>query len=655
MASLLVHRGPDGFSSWNEGPVGFAARILRTSPAELGQEPTLVARDGLGTVVADARIDNREELLHELDVRKRPEEVTDAELILAAYRTWGKTTPERLIGDFAFAIWDPGQRTLFCARDAFGARPFYYHLTDRHLIFASEVKALFSLPDVPRELDEVQLAFFLDDFLDDPERTFYRNIRRLPAAHSLEVSVDGQRTRRYWSTDPSREVRYASGEQYAEAFREIFLQAVQSRLRNAVPVAVGLSGGLDSSSITCAARRVVPENRPVHAFAGVFPGLPEEGRASNDESEYIDAVGRTPGIVLHRVPADQSTPLAGYDRVLWHLDAPPLGFNLYMNLALYDAARREGARIFLDGTDGDSVVSHGYERFIDLANEGQWSTAIEEVSALTARTEAPRGWFPRSLLYPQLVRLARSGRWRSWWRGSTVISKRLHRSRTALLLRYGIVPLLPRWVQKSALGRGSSAAHPGYLIREEFARRTHVWEREQDLRLYDSPAASAREDHARVLSLPRYQAGLELIDGVAASYGIEVRYPFFDRRLVEFCVAVPPDQKLADGWTRLILRRAMENILPPAVQWRVHKGNLGFTFVTGMREIEAPRLEAALFDDPSILEEFVDMKVLRSTHRSLTSPSPSPAVGAEAMMVYKAAVLARWLENHGRDARGGQR
>jgi asparagine synthase (glutamine-hydrolysing) len=648
MASLLAHRGPHGSSFWSPGSVGFGTRNFHTASRPSGIEQPIARRGGDAlAVVADARIDNRKELVERLDLRTAAEEIPDEELILAAYQVWGQSAPKHLIGDFAFAIWDRERRTLFCARDPFGARPFCYHLSHRLFAFASEIKALLCLPEIPGELDEVQVAFFLDNFLDDPERTFYRNIQRLPAAHILEVSPDGVRMERYWAPDADREIHYPSSEQYAEAFREIFLEAVQARLRDAVPVAAGLSGGLDSSSIVCGARRLLPKDQPVHAYSAVFPGLPEAGRGSNDESGYIDAVAAVPGIVLHKVRADLIAPLADYDRVFRHLDSPPLGFNLYMNLALFGAAQREGVRVFLDGTDGDSVVSNGYERFIDLANDGRWAAVIEEVTALTERCESPRSWFPRYLVYPQLVRLARSGRWRSWLRGCNAIAHGLGRSRGGLLLHYGIGPIVPQRVVEWHRRRGRTTEVQRPLIRDEFARQTRLWERERALTPNRAPAESAREDHARVLSLPRYQYGLELLDGTAAAFGIELRFPFFDRRLVEFCIAIPPEQKLADGWTRLIQRRGMEGILPPTVQWRVHKANLGFNFVTGMREIEAPKLEATLFDDPSILGDFVDMDVLRSTYRRFVAPKPSPEVGEDALLIYKATVLARWLRDHG--------
>lgn len=646
MSSPLAHRGPDGFDSWTDGPVGFAARILQTDTTSSDERP--IGRLGADTLVAvaDARIDNREELAGQLGIGPPHEGIADVDLILAAYRKWGQNSPSRLIGDFAYVIWDRERRAFFCARDTIGARPFRYHLSASLFAFASESKALLALPEVPRELDEVQVAFWLDRFLDDPERTFHRGIRRLPAAHFLDVTPEGAHMEQYWEPARAPDLRLGSDEEYAEAFREVFFEAVRCRLPRTASIGAALSGGLDSSSIVCTARRLTPRDRQIHAFSAVFPGLPDAARERNDESHFIDAVAADPGIVSHKVCADEISPLADYDRVLWHHDGPPLAFNLYMRWALLAAAEREGVRVFLDGTDGDSVVSKGYERFIDLAGAGEWSAMVREVRTLTERSGSPRGWFPRHLVYPELERLARAGRWLRWLRASGEIARGLGRSRRGLVVRYGLGALLPDRVRDVVRGRGSTNGDD-LLIRPDFARRTGLEERKRELqRGDDGHGMTARDNHVQVLSLPRYQYAMELIDGTASAFGIMHRFPFFDRRLVEFCVGIPPDQKLSHGWTRWILRRAMKGILPPAVQWRVDKGMLGFSFIRGMWREEAPFLEDTLFGD-STLADFVDVETLQKTHRRFLAREPDLNANADAMALYQAAVLARWLRGVG--------
>jgi asparagine synthase (glutamine-hydrolysing) len=187
-------------------------------------------------------------------------EVSDSQLILAAYIKWGEDCPQHLLGDFIFVIWDGHKQQLFCARDHFGVKPFYYHYAaGKRFAFATEIKAVLGLPDVPRQLNEVRVAEHLLELNEDPTITLYEDILRLPAAHSMTVSRKGIQQQRYWSLDPTRELRLGSDEEYAQKFREIFTEAVRCRLRSAFPVGSTLSGGLDSSSIVCVARKLFRE------------------------------------------------------------------------------------------------------------------------------------------------------------------------------------------------------------------------------------------------------------------------------------------------------------------------------------------------------------------------------------------------------------
>jgi asparagine synthase (glutamine-hydrolysing) len=159
-------------------------------------------------------------------------------------------------------------------------------------------------------------------------------------------------------------------------------------------------------------------------------------------------------------------------------------------------------------------------------------------------------------------------------------------------------------------------------------------------------SASGREVHARILMLPRYQFSMEVLDGAAAPFQVEPRYPYMDRRVMEYCVAIPSDQKLLDGWPRSIQRRGMEGILPPLIQWRLQKQRLGYSFIRGMKNVEAPDVDGTLFDQEE-LGEFVDLDAVRDAHERVLSSDPSLEIESDTMMLYKAIVLARWLRDHG--------
>lgn len=646
MSERLSHRGPDGSGIWCEGSIGLGHRALHTTPESLLEEWPIVRSSGDLVLVADARIDNRDELIAILDPPQREMAITDGELILAAYQKWGNTCPEKLIGDFAFSIWDAKQQTLFCARDPMGLRPFYYYVSDRAFVFASEIKALFCLPEIPRQLDEVQVAYFLDWFRSDRERTFYRNVRRLPAAHWLEVDANRLRTGIYWEADPKREIHFSTDDQYVEGFRELFLQAVDCRLRSAFPVGSALSGGLDSTSIVCAARRLLDKNQPFHAVSAAFPGLPEPYRKSNDESAYIDMVADMDGIVSHRVRADEVSLFKYLDSMFRHHDVPPFGFMYWMRWAVYEEAHAQGIRVFFSGDDGDSVVSYGYERFNDLAREGQWDTAIAELEALGRITGSSPKFLSDVWLNPRLVALLQTRRWKRWREGSREIARGFDSSSLQLMSRSLSDAFVPqRFVALSRRLRGKKASTS--LIRSDFARRIDLEERKRGIRsVHPDPLPTARESHALVLPSPMLQHIMEVTDSMGGAFSIETRCPFLDRRLIEYSLAIPSEQKLAGGWTRLIQRKAMEGIVPPEIQWRVHKADMGYNFVLSLQGKDRDALMGSLFDEPEVLADYVDMDELKTMHHSFDSNGFKDARNNSARL-YIAAVLARWLRGAG--------
>lgn len=188
MADCLLHRGPDGGGIWANGPVAFGHRLLHTTPQSLFEKLPLASQSGNLVITADVRIDNRDELIAALGFDHYDfASITDAQLILAAYEKWGEACPAKLLGDFAFAIWDSHNQTVFCVRDAIGVKPFYYYLSDRLFVFATEIKAIFCLPEIVHQPNESRIADHLLGLFRDKTSTLYEGILRLPPAHSITV------------------------------------------------------------------------------------------------------------------------------------------------------------------------------------------------------------------------------------------------------------------------------------------------------------------------------------------------------------------------------------------------------------------------------------------------------------------------------------
>ena len=246
-------------------------------------------------LVWDGWLDNRDELAAALECKA--EGLPDSAIVLRAFLRWKEQCAARLLGDFAFAVWDPRPQSLFAARDPMGVRPLFYHCAEKRLAFASEVHALLALPGASREPDEVMAgeALLWWSAFSPIERTFFRDVRRLPPAHWLRWNAQGLRVERYWDIDPNRHVLYPQRAQYLEQYADLLRRSVACRLRAQRPAGIFLSGGMDSSAVATVAGQLSP--RPVtHAF---HMQLVDD---ANDESPLAERVARQAGLPFHAIP-----------------------------------------------------------------------------------------------------------------------------------------------------------------------------------------------------------------------------------------------------------------------------------------------------------------------------------------------------------------
>ncbi|WP_321423675.1 asparagine synthase-related protein [uncultured Methanobacterium sp.] len=251
MNDKIAHRGPDGSKVWCEGPVALGHQMLHTTHESLHETLPFEDEESGLIITADARIDNRNDLAPQLGIEDN-EYVSDSYFILKAYEKWGENCPEKLLGDFAFVIWDKSKQQLFCARDHMGVKPFYYYLSDKIFYFSTEMKTIFL--NVKKILNKIKLSFFLMGY-DDHKLTFYENVLRLFPAHFLNITNNSVKMNKYWELNPNSKIVYNSEDQYIKAFQEIFVSSVYCRMRSNFPIGFELSGGLDSSSVLCVAKK----------------------------------------------------------------------------------------------------------------------------------------------------------------------------------------------------------------------------------------------------------------------------------------------------------------------------------------------------------------------------------------------------------------
>ena len=598
MNDQLSHRGPDGSNTWCEGPVALGHQMLYTTPESLHEELPFMDKETGLVITADARIDNREDLSEILGL-KNTENLSDSLFILKAYEKWGESCLEKLLGDFAFAIWDPNKKQLFCARDHMGVKPFYYYSDEDMFVFGTEIKALFCIPEVSQELNESQIAFILGLFDKDREITFYKDVSRLPAANLLTIDLDKINLKRYWALDPSYEILFDSDEEYIKAFSDIFKEAVRCRLRSAFPVGSMLSGGLDSSSVSCVAQKILKNEgkENLNTFSAFFDTVPK-----SNERNFIEKVLAIDNFDSYFINADEISPLADIDNILWYVDEPLCAPNTFMSWNIYREASKNGSKILLDGLEGDTTLSHGNGFLLELARNNRFKKLLHEVRCR---------------------------------------SKRLRINPYKILLETYLIILTPKFFKKKLFSwREINQKYGSYsrIIKKEFAEDTQLFKSVYEFYEENLKINTANEKHYYDLNSGTIQYELELVDHMAVPFSIELRHPFFDKRMVEFCLAIPTEQKISNGWDRFIMRRAMEGILPQEVQWRKMKTNLSYNFNHSLIKYEQGLLDDIINKNTNIIEDYVNIKKLQDIYFQYQSGDTNDLI-----YLWYLLILAIWL------------
>ncbi len=508
-----------------------------------------VDRLGSATIAFHGRIHNRAELVQLLSPRW-PEAAADddARLVLRAFLQWGEACASRLVGDFAFVVCDPSRRLTYGARDAMGVKPLYYFLSDRQFIAATELSQLVAA-EIPLAPCEPMIAELLAFDVRSRRETLYRDIYRLPPGHWMRLTEDEIHVAEYWRPDPVSELRYARDEDYADHFFDLLRTAVADRAPGDEPCAAYLSGGLDSSSVVCMARAL---ERSFETFSLVFPDVPEA-----DERQYIEAVATRVGAPSHLLA---NAPIDAGDyrrRAAWRADLPELPSDA-IGEPLLAAMRERGHRIALTGVGGDFGFAGSLLHYADLLQQGDLAGLLRQYRS--DRETPDVGSSPRQLVSQGLRLLVPAA------------------------LRKTARPIVRR------LGWGTRV--PSHIDRR-FAARTGLLERFDARRSAPGPAAPTRRYVSELFASGWTCRLLETIERAAADYGLELRHPFYDRRLVEFAVAIPESQRWRGRTTKFVMRQAMRPLLPETVYARMGKADAS-ALVPGAVEVLGG--EAALND-----------------------------------------------------------
>ena len=530
LTQFLSYVGPDAQNVWSNGPVALGHAMLRTM-REAANELQPLMLDGRYTITADARIDARDELRKKLSERRRSIDpnAADAELILHAFAAWGEGCVEHLAGDFAFAIWDAETKRLFCARDHFGVKPFYYAEVGQQFIFSNVLDCVRGAPGVSCDLNEAAIGDFLLFGLNcDLASTTFSAIRRLPPAHTLIATADGAVPACYWEPPTGGRIRYKNTKEYAEHFDEIFREAVKDRLR-AERVALLMSGGLDSATIAVTARDLLHGDREkteLRGFTVVYESL-----FKDDEGGFADELAKSAGIPLERIAVDSLEPFEGWSATDGAGSGGP-------------SRRADGQPIAWPEPVDDPFLAGLFIQFGAIAKFGRVALSGDGSDNLM-----------HFEMWPYAKQLAREGDWGR-------LAKELP---PYLRMRKSPVPGAVRRL-KRALGADDVHLEFPEWVSKEFVTRFRLKERSAEWR--DLPKSRPHpvlpRGHAS-LGLPQWSHLFEMQNPGVTHFPVEMRHPFLDLRVANFLLALPPFPLYME---KKLLREVLAGRVPESVRTR---------------------------------------------------------------------------------------
>jgi asparagine synthase (glutamine-hydrolysing) len=376
----------------------------------------------------------------------------------------------------------------------------------------------------------------------------------------------------YWELDHNKRIVLKEESEYSKYFLKIFNNAVECRLRSAFPLGSMLSGGLDSSSIVCTAREILLKNGgyPLKTFSFIFGETPIA-----DEQYYINEVIKKGFLDPHFVDADDYSPVSNLDPILWQTDEAIRAFNLYYDKLLSKLASDNGVRILIDGLGGDSTVSHGKGLTMDYILNNHWKNFFEEVRDTSDRLD-------RNML-------------------KIIVGE--------MLVSYPGLSKL-NFLFKRGNNNGKK------ILNKEFANEINLNHKIKSLENKLNISEKEKEYHFSIINSGLIQHILEEIDKISAAYNIEPRYPFFDIHLMEFCLAVPSEEKRKYGWDRFLLRQSMNNILPKQIQWRKAKKTGLKSNIHNFINYDYDYIQDILFNNNKNIQNYVDMVIIQETYKN---------------------------------------
>lgn len=502
-----------------------------TSRSRLETTPFRHAESGM-EAASWARLDNRNELAAKLDISASAlASMGDTELILHSYLQWGEQCVDHLIGDFVFVIHDRKHNTVFCGRDHMGVRPFYYFVSDELFVCATSLSAFRQVSGVALEVDPQWIAEYLLQLSMSFDRTAYQGIQKLPPAHCLTITPHALRLQKYFELSAEPELKLKDSRDYVAAYREVLEEAIRCRLDSDYPIGCELSGGVDSSTITAFAARLLPQPATqLHTFGFTFFEF---------DQQYIMEVCRECRLADSHIftRGGTSDPAVLRKRALTQLGYPVEHGNAVSHEPFYRLAEQLGIRTLLSGFGGDEfgTTTHGHLALLELAVQGRYAELFNIL---------PGNPFFRLL---RLLKLE----WRR--RNSANFTTTLHRPEL-------FDSFHKRW--------------PHRVLHDDLVTRYSLKEQYYENARFDAGYSTMKKFILEKRWHPFVPTRMENCSLLAASRMIDYRWPLLDVRLVKVFLSIPSHENYYRGMGRYLHRRAISGVVPDKVAWHGKK-NMG--------------------------------------------------------------------------------
>lgn len=523
MNSLIKHRGPDGSGVYTEDNIGLGSTRLAIIDLSHEADMPLFDTDGRYVIVYNGEIFNFIELRkHLMELGHRFHTNSDTEVVLNAYKEWGEECLHKFNGMWAFALWDKFEKKLFCSRDRYGIKPFYYYTDTEKFIFGSEIKQILYF-DINKSVnEEIIYDFVLFNFLDHTDSTFINSVKKLPAGHKLILRDNRINISRWYHLEENIN-NSLIGEKLYDQFYQSLYDSVKIRLRSDVEVGSCLSGGLDSSSIVCLMHNILHDEGKTE-IQKTYTACYDE--PSLDERPYVNEIIEKTKSTKYFLYPTYDELLNDFDNLLWHQDEPIAGLSVFSQWSVFKKIHETNLKVVLDGQGADEILL-GYFSFYPF-------------------------YLKRILQNP-------FGFMKNYFRG--VDTTQLGFFKFGMNFLYFNSPGL-RYAHLKNLGRKYLNSNFISLFKST----------EKFKQLISGSLTENRFSNLWNISLPSL---LRYEDKNSMAFSVEARLPFLDHRLVELIFSIPFGELIKDGWTKNVLRESMKNILPEKVRKR--KGKLAFS------------------------------------------------------------------------------